>query len=163
PVDNVEGPFVRREAAVRAMILKEFRELRRDHRTVAMLVAMPILLLVIFGYAANFTIDEIPTRLIGPGATPVEAGLPELFRVEAADAGAASEDAVALLRDGVVDVVIDTSTRPPTASVDGSSLFSAQAAAAALRAAPGGTVQIDILFNPDLITAWVMVPALIGL
>ena len=31
-----------------AMIVKEFRQLRRDRRTVAMMVALPILLLVIF-------------------------------------------------------------------------------------------------------------------
>ncbi|MFN3866234.1 MAG: ABC transporter permease [Demequina sp.] len=145
------------------MILKEFRELRRDHRTVAMLVAMPIVLLVIFGYAANFTVDDIPTRVLGPGAAQVEAGLPSLFDVQAADARAGEADAVALVRDGVVDVAIDTSAQPPTAYLDGSSLFSAQSAAAALGAAPEGRVAIEILFNPDLVTAWVMVPSLIGL
>ena len=53
---------------MRAMILKEFRELRRDRRTMGMLIAMPILLLVVFGYAANFSVDEIPTATLGPQA-----------------------------------------------------------------------------------------------
>ena len=33
-------------------MVKEFRELVRDRRTLAMLIVMPLLLLVIFGYAA---------------------------------------------------------------------------------------------------------------
>ena len=56
---------------MRAMILKEFRELRRDRRTMAMLIALPIVLLVIFGYAANFTIDELTTAIVGPGAEQI--------------------------------------------------------------------------------------------
>ena len=42
-------PRGRSVAPMRAMMLKEFRELRRDHRTVGMLVMMPLLLLVVFG------------------------------------------------------------------------------------------------------------------
>ena len=55
-----------------AMIIKEFRELRRDRRTLAMLLALPILLLVVFGYAANFHITTLTTALVGPGAAQVE-------------------------------------------------------------------------------------------
>ncbi len=47
---------------MRAMMLKEFRELRRDHRTVGMLVMMPLLLLVVFGYAANFSVSTVQHR-----------------------------------------------------------------------------------------------------
>ncbi|CAN5810114.1 hypothetical protein BH23ACT4_BH23ACT4_02510 [soil metagenome] len=36
-----------------AMIAKEFRQVRRDHRTLAMMIVMPVLLLVVFGYAAS--------------------------------------------------------------------------------------------------------------
>jgi len=145
------------------MILKEFRELRRDHRTMAMLIALPIVLLVIFGYAANFTIDELTTRVVGPQAEQVAAALPELFVVDEVDAGATTDDALAWVRDNLADVVIDTSTQPPTAYVDGSSLFAAQTAAAAFGAAGPDVVTVEILYNPDLITAWVMVPALVGL
>jgi ABC-2 type transport system permease protein len=52
--------------AVWAMIVKEFRQLRRDRRTLAMLIFMPILMLVVFGYAASFDVKEIPVRLLGP-------------------------------------------------------------------------------------------------
>jgi ABC-2 type transport system permease protein len=43
---------------MKAMIVKEFRELIRDRRTLAMLVVLPLLLLIIFGYAANFYVSS---------------------------------------------------------------------------------------------------------
>ena len=61
------------------------------------------------------------------------------------------------------DVVIDTSTTPFTAHVDGSSLFAAQTAVGAFNAIPDELLTVEVLFNPDLTTAWVMVPALVGL
>lgn len=148
---------------MRAMILKEFRELRRDHRTMAMLIALPIVLLVIFGYAANFTIDELTTRVIGPGAQQVESALPDLFVVDTVDATATTEDGLAWVRDNEADVVIDTTTQPATAYVDGSSLFAAQTAVGAFNSVPDDQLTVEVLYNPDLITAWVMVPALVGL
>jgi ABC-2 type transport system permease protein len=148
---------------MRAMILKEFRELRRDRRTMAMLIALPIGLLVIFGYAANFTIDTLPTAVVGPGVTQIGDQVPELFDVVETNEQGTTEDAYAAVRDNVADVAIDTTTQPPTAYIDGSSLFAAQTASAALGRLPQGTVNVEILFNPDLTTAWVMVPALVGL
>ena len=49
-----------------AMVMKEFQELRRDRRTMAMLIVLPLLLLVVFGYAANFKVSSIPTDVYGP-------------------------------------------------------------------------------------------------
>ncbi|MDE0571854.1 ABC transporter permease [Demequina sp. B12] len=143
------------------MILKEFRELRRDKRTMAMLIALPIVLLTIFGYAANFNVDEIPTAVVGDNAAPIEQQLPDMFPVESdVDADATAQE---LIRDNVVDVAIDTSTQPAAVYIDGSSLFAAQSAQAAFAQFPDGAVSVEILYNPDLTTAWVMVPALIGL
>ncbi len=155
---------------MRAMILKEFHELRRDRRTVAMLVVMPVLLLVVFGYAANFKVDDLTTVVVGPQAdevrTAVEAGTvgaaSDLFDVVRADPEATSADARALVRDNVADVVVDTSTAPPTVYLDGSALFAATTADAALGRL-GDQVRVQVLYNPDLKTSWVMVPALVGL
>jgi len=36
-----------------AMIVKEFRQVRRDRRTLAMMIVLPVLLLVVLGYAAT--------------------------------------------------------------------------------------------------------------
>ena len=54
---------------MRAIVLKEFQELRRDRRTLALLIVMPLLLLVIFGYAANFTVDHLSVAVYGSEAT----------------------------------------------------------------------------------------------
>jgi len=147
---------------MKAMIIKEFRELRRDRRTVAMIVGLPILLLVIFGYAANFTVSTLSTIVVGPQATTVAAALPHLFDVRSIEPDATSADAPTYLQDAKAQVVIDTTTTPPTAWVDGADLFQAQTAVTALAKA-GGAAQTKVLFNPDLTTAWYMVPSLIGL
>jgi ABC-2 type transport system permease protein len=144
-----------------AMILKEFRELRRDRRTMAMIIVFPLLMLIIFGYAANFNVENIPTAILGPGAEQVAQQTPDLFDMTVVDATGTSEEAQTMLRDSEVQVAIVTDTEPPTAFIDGSSLFAAGKAVGAL-ARLGDRITIDILFNPDLITAWVLVPSLIG-
>ena len=68
---------------MRAMIVKEFRQLRRDRRTLAMMIVMPILLLVILGYAASFDVSDIPTVVAGPGADVAATALPKSFQVAA--------------------------------------------------------------------------------
>ena len=55
------------------MIVKEFRELRRDRRTVAMMIVLPVVLLVVFGYAANFKVHDIPAITTGPAASQAAA------------------------------------------------------------------------------------------
>ena len=66
---------------MRAMIVKEFRELARDRRTLGMLIVMPLLLLVIFGYAANFYVSSLKTAVVGPQATQTATKLPSFFDV----------------------------------------------------------------------------------
>ena len=39
-----------------AIVLKELRQLRRDRVTLAMIIGIPIIQLVLFGYAINFTL-----------------------------------------------------------------------------------------------------------
>ena len=147
---------------MRAMILKEFRELRRDHRTVGMLIGMPLLLLIVFGYAANFTITSVDTAVVGPQAQQVADQLPDFFVVtEVVEAGDQAS-AETLIVDNAVDVAFVTGAQPPTALVDGSSLFAAQAAVSVLNRM-GDAVKTEIMFNPDLMTSWVMIPAIIGL
>ena len=53
---------------MQALIIKEFRELARDRRTLAMLVVLPVILLIVFGYAANFSVDKVSVAVIGSEA-----------------------------------------------------------------------------------------------
>jgi ABC-type multidrug transport system permease subunit len=144
------------------MIVKEFRELARDRRTLGMLIALPLVLLVIFGYAANFYVSSLTTAVVGPRASQVAATLPPLFHVTVTQPSGTRASAQALLRDGTVNVAFVTGETPVLALVDGASLFSAQAAVSALNKA-GGKVRTQVLYNPGLKTSWVMVPAIIGL
>ncbi|MGW0039903.1 ABC transporter permease [Gordonia sp. NPDC003376] len=147
---------------MRAMIVKEFRELLRDRRTLAMLVVMPLLLLIIFGYAANFYVSSVDTAVVGPQAQQVAEALPPYFDVTRTDSGQGDSAVRDMLQDNAVDVGIVTGVNPPVVYVDGSNLFAAESTVGVLNRL-GDKVHTDVLFNPDLKTAWVMVPAIIGL
>ena len=145
------------------MIVKEFRELVRDRRTLGMLVVMPLLLLVIFGYAANFYVSSLKTAVVGPQAAQTATMLPSIFDVTVTEPSGTQADAETLLRDNQADVAIVTGKTPLLALVNGSNLFAAQSAVAALNKAGSTQVETQVLYNPDLKTSWVMVPAIIGL
>jgi len=148
---------------MRAMIVKEFRELRRDRRTLAMLIAMPLLLLVIFGYAANFQVATVKAAVVGPQAAQVAASLPSsFFDVTVTQPSGSQADAERLLQDRTVNVAIVTGRAPVLALVDGSNLFASQSIVSVLNK-EGNKVSTQILYNPELKTSWVMVPAIIGL
>jgi ABC-2 type transport system permease protein len=158
-----------------AMAAKEFRELSRDRRTVAMLIALPLLLLVVFGYAASFDVGKIQTIVVGPDAQQlVDAAntypnSPVNVVAIRPDEGLA--DAEDSLRRGQATVVIVANRERPAILVDGSDLFGARAAIevfANLKATSGNKLPFplptpQILFNPDLKTSTIMVPALAGM
>ncbi|MDR0960411.1 MAG: ABC transporter permease [Propionibacteriaceae bacterium] len=128
---------------MRALIVKEFRELARDHRTLAMLVVLPVLLLVIFGYAANFSVDRVSVIVVGSEAESLVTELDgsdiakddlDIIRV---DAALDTADAESLLRDQEADAVIVADGGSDTDAalssrmrvyLDGSDLFTAQSA-----------------------------------
>lgn len=49
---------------VRAMIMKEFLQLRRDRITLATMVTVPLMQLVLFGYAINTAPRDLPTAVL---------------------------------------------------------------------------------------------------
>jgi ABC-2 type transport system permease protein len=127
------------------------------------LIAMPLLLLVIFGYAANFQVPTVKVAVVGPQATQFAATLPSsFFDVTVIEPSDNQADAERLLQDNKVDVAIVTGQKPVLALVDGSNLFASQAIVSVLNKA-GDKVSSQILYNPELKTSWVMVPAIIGL
>jgi len=171
---------------MRAMIVKEFRQLRRDRRTLAMMIVMPVLLLVILGYAASFDVSAVPTVVAGPGAGAVVKALPETFRLAGTyEAGAQTPEEWARdqLRDGHAAVAIVTGSAPgPRVLIDGTQLFDAQktlqelsalrsgtaattastAGTAATTAGVTGSASVQILYNPELKTSYIMIPGLAG-
>lgn len=158
-----------------AMIVKEFRQLRRDHRTLAMMIVMPLLLLVVFGYAASFDVPTIPVNVYGRGAAELAAALPAPFEVRTVDPRGGRAEAETALRDGEAPVAFVTGGAGLLVFLDGSELFTAKAAQGALAALARGmppvpthgpiptavpNPRVVILFNQDLETSAIMVPGL---
>ena len=146
-----------------AMIVKEFRQLTRDRRTVAMLIVMPIVLLLVFGYAASFDVDEIPTVVTGPDADRVAGSLPELLRVDEVDPEAGRDQAEEALVGGRAQVAVITGDGGVMVLIDGAELFMARAAVQLLSSTPDPSLDYQVLFNPELDTSAVLVPGLAGL
>jgi ABC-2 type transport system permease protein len=157
-----------------AMIVKEFRQLRRDRRTLAMMIVLPVVLLVVFGYAASFDVSAIPAVVAGPQAarTPVRGPFQVVQRAPSEGAAWAEDQ----LRDGRAAVAVVTGARP-LVLIDGSQLFTAKAALAVLDSAspafsaggglaPGGepasAPRVRVLYNPGLKTSYIMIPGLAG-
>jgi len=154
-----------------AMVTKEFRQLKRDRRTLAMMIVLPVLLLVVFGYAARFNVDSISTVVVGPGASQVASSLKAPFDVVGVDAGGDKTTANSWLQDGRAIVGFVTTPSGLSVVLDGTQLFSVQKAENALahlsssRSSVNSArpTSIQILYNPNLSTSWVMVPGLAGL
>ena len=152
-----------------AMVAKEFRQLRRDRRTLVMMLVLPVLLLVVFGYAANFEVHDISTVVVGPDAGTMASSLHAPLHVVSVDPSRSESFATSELRHGTAVVGVVTGPGGALVLMDGSQLFSVQTAEAALaKLAPsagagGHAMQVRILFNPSLKTSWVMVPGLAGL
>lgn len=143
-----------------AMVTKEVRQVRRDRRTLAMMIVMPVMLLIVFGYAASFDVPTIDVAISGTLPPGVE-GLPEVFQV----VETAHSDSADILRRNEADVVLGVDGGELTAYIDGAELFTARAAVQAFTAAAqqGVPIHTEVLFNPGLDTSAVLVPGLAGL
>ena len=129
---------------MRALFIKEFQELKRDRRTLAMIIMLPLLLLLVFGYAANFSVDHINVKVIGPQASSTVSYLKSLPGADkfnfVADTSAPSTPTQVqkLLRSPSGDVVVIPKAKAGTLSqrvdvyLNGAKLFTAQSAKADL-------------------------------
>jgi ABC-2 type transport system permease protein len=145
---------------VKAMILKEFRQMRRDRRTLALMFGVPILMLTMFGYAARFDVTRIPTAIVGPAPAGGEAGLGPGFDIVERQPGGDLASARRLLRDSKAHVALVTGADRTDVLIDGVELFSAQSALRRLGSLP--RARVEVLYNPKLSTAVVMVPSISG-
>src|SRR5579875_2219547 len=161
-----------------AMFVKEFRQLRRDRRTMAMMIVMPVLLLVVLGYAASFDVSSVPVAAAGPRAAAVAGLLPRPFDVVSTDAAAGQGWARDQLRDGHAAVAVVTGGSRLRVLIDGRTAVTALARlrgeGAALAGAAGGSApagagagsaagpEVTILYNPHLTTSYIMIPGLAG-
>jgi ABC-2 type transport system permease protein len=160
-----------------AMIVKEFRQVVRDRRTLAMMIVLPVLLLVVLGYAASFDVKTITVAIAGPQASVAKYYLPASFKVTEIEPLGRTW-AADQLRDGKAQVAVVTGVNPPEVLVDGSQLFAAKAALAALvsyessrklssNSSPAFVPllvppKVTVLYNPSLKTSDIMIPGICG-
>lgn len=67
-------------AALRPLIVKEFRQIRRDPTSLGMLLFLPAALIMLVGYALNFDVKHIPLGLYDQDRTPASRALLDNFR-----------------------------------------------------------------------------------
>jgi ABC-2 type transport system permease protein len=156
-----------------AIAVKEFLQLRRDRRTVAMLLLLPFIFLIVFGYAANFDVKSVRTVVVGPLAQPAMAALPAVFDVVSVRPSDGRAQAVDDLRRGDAVVALVTPAQiggTPQVLVDGTDFFASRAVQVATASASSGasnklfgSVKVEVLFNPQLRTSTIMIPGLLGL
>jgi ABC-2 type transport system permease protein len=163
-----------------ALIVKESVQLVRDRRLLALLAGLPLLWLIVFGYAARFEVQ--------PGAVGVadlSDTLESVRLVSALKTGAAlpvyngyhSREELRLgldrgeIRFGLIIPAGFSVANPAEVELlaDGSDLLSAQAGlrtlVPALSGGGGGVVppRVEVLYNPQVRSSAVMIPALAGL
>ena len=66
--------------ALRPIIIKEFRQVARDRRTLGIFLFMPAFMLVMFGYALNFDVKHLPLTVLDQDRTSASRALLEHFK-----------------------------------------------------------------------------------
>lgn len=190
---------------VLALTRKEFIQIRRDKRTLAMMILLPLIWLLVFGYAFSFDVKSVTVGIVDESKSPAGAKIAETLagyeRFEVQSLARPSEAGIreAIHRDEIkLGILIPDSLGQGgqvQVLVDGTNLFAAQAATRLLQQAmaplqrsmgqatsvqpplpaagptptplpatgPNLTPQMEILYNPDLASAPVMIPGLLGL
>jgi ABC-2 type transport system permease protein len=171
-----------------AIVVKEFRQLRRDKLTFAMIVGIPIMQLLLFGYAINMDIRHLPAAVLDQARTAqsreLVAGLAQTHVLDFAYRLRSPQDMDALLREGKISAalvippdferrLIERDRPPAQIVVDGSDQTVQQAVRqlAALPLAsllnpaapvPQANVEIVNFYNPGRRAPVNTVPGLIG-
>lgn len=93
-----------------AIMLKELRQLRRDRITLAMIMGMPIMQLVLFGYAINLNLRDLPAAVVDQAQTAgSRAAVQDLLAsgvIQVAASAQSPQQLVDLLREGRISVGI---------------------------------------------------------
>ena len=180
-----------------AVMIKEFIQMRRDRLTFAMIIAIPILQLVLFGYAINTDPKQLPTAAIvadqGPIGRAVIAGMQLSNYFEILEGAPSEAEARAMLARGDItfiitipagferdfvrgerpQILIEADATDPTAAAGGLGALpdiirqaiageTVGSLATLSTGAPPVEVVVHRLYNPEGITAYNIVPGLLG-
>ena len=95
-----------------ALIAKEFRHLGRDRRTLAVVLALPVLQMILFAYAISFDVTNVSTVVIDQDRTPASAAYlrsyasSDFFRVVGTADGLADVDRIFDRNEARIAVVV---------------------------------------------------------
>lgn len=93
-----------------AILIKEFIHFRRDRTTLALMFFLPLLQLVLFGYAINFDPRGLPTALVAAKETPYTRSLLAAFQqssyFQITHSMVSEETAETLMRTGKVQFIV---------------------------------------------------------
>lgn len=181
----------RRGAALRAFIVKELRHILRDRQTLAVLLLMPLVQVVLFGFALRTDVRDVRVvfvdpapdaatlalraRFAGTGRFVPVATLPAIDGVEALFRRGTAEVAVVFepgfasrLRDGSgASLLIVSDATDPNSGMQRQSYAAAVVADFREALGPPATVriapQVRMRFNPTLESVNLFVPGLIAL
>lgn len=176
-------------ARIAAVAAKEFRQLARDRLTAAMIVGMPLVQILIFGYGINFDLRGIRAAVVDQARSSYSRALAadleatQVVRIAATPASVAAMQELIASGEVAVGLYIPPDferrrleTDRPVAQlfIDGS-LPGVEGAARALTAmplpqrrgmaagnAPARRFEVRVEYNPERRTAVQVVPALIG-
>jgi ABC-2 type transport system permease protein len=179
------------------IIVKEFIQLRRDRLTFGMIIGIPVLQLILFGYAINADPKRLPTAVLSADASPYSRSLLAAMQTSGyflIDHHAASEAELdRLLARGEVQfavtvpegfgrklargerpvLLVEADASDPSATVNALAALS-RISFDALRRDLGGTlaelnpaaapvdIRVHRRYNPEGITAYNIVPGLVG-
>jgi ABC-2 type transport system permease protein len=97
-------------ARIGAILVKEFIQMRRDRMTFAMMVGIPILQLILFGYAINTDPKDLPTAVVtaehGRFARSITAALANSGYFDLVSMATGEAEARRLLAEGEVAFVV---------------------------------------------------------
>lgn len=168
---------------IRALVQKELAQIKNDTRMIRVLIGAPLVQLLVFGYAVNFEIDQVPTAvvdhddtrtsrdataaLLADGTlTRAESTRDEVAALAAMDAGEVA--AVLVIPPGTERARLRGEPAPVQVVIDGTDVRRSTVAASAAgryftsvdAKAPSVTLSPRILANPTLDTSPYMVPGL---
>ena len=169
------------------MLRKEFIQMRRDRLTIAMMVGLPAIQLVLFGYAIRTEVRHLPTVVLDESRSSASRGLVDAFRntgnfdivghagsraaiaamVQAGDARAAliipPEFARNLKRGQAAYAQLIVDAADPLASSAAISAASMASLRSSGLARPAVEVRVRPWYNPALKSSSYIVPGLVGL
>lgn len=158
----------------RSLIRKEVLHLLRDPRTVAVVLVMPVVLLLLFGFAISTEVNGVRLLAVVGQHTDETHRLLERFRSNpyfTLEGIVAPHEADDLLRQGKADAVLvlrtDGGQLTHQVITDASNTNLAQTATAYIESVASGTspspVVLHTLYNPQLKSAYQFVPGIMGM